>query len=467
MNARMRPTGCEPGKTDFWRPSDESKAVDSLAGGRPMRVDLVIPSLIFLFLITLSAFLSRCEAALVVISRKWFEEGLERRKRDGLAQVLERRGKYSLAILSARMFVNIGAISLAAVIVSEFFAPNRLYLWLVAEMVVLGVVYLVLVETLPKLLVLRQGAEVSARMNRFIEILGRIFSPLVKLLQRITGSRAAELSADSALAFATDRDEDLTVAMEAEDEQGLLEEEEREMIHSIFELGETQVKEVMIPRIDMTCVDSKHSPQQALDVIVKSGHSRIPVFKEKIDHIVGLLYAKDLLKPLKDGQSDFRILDLVREVFFIPETKLVSELLKEFQARRMHMAVVVDEYGGTAGLVTLEDILEEIVGEIRDEYDIEEDLIKVQDERTAEVLAKINLHDLNEELGLELPDEEFDTLGGFVYHLAGRVPEKGTKLSHGNVEFTVLDVRGQRISKVKIAKLATSEAEQPPEGKKT
>ena len=392
-----------------------------------MNAGLVIHLLVFVFLITLSAFLSRCEAALVVISRKWFEEGLERRKRNGLAQVLERRGEYSLAILSARMFINIGAFSLAAVIVNRIFEPGRLYLWLIAEMLILGIVYLVLVETLPKLLILRQGAEVSDRMTRFIETLGRIFSPLVKLLQRITGSRAAELSADSALSFATDRDEDLTVAMQAEDEQGLLEEEEREMIHSIFELGETQVKELMIPRIDMTCVDSKHSPQQALDAIVKSGHSRIPVFKEKIDHIVGLLYAKDLLKPLKEGRKDFRILDLVREVFFVPETKMVRELLKEFQARRMHLAVVVDEYGGTAGLVTLEDILEEIVGEIRDEYDVEEDLIKVLDERTAEVLAKINLHDLNEELGLELPDEEFDTLGGFVYHLAGEVPEKGTR----------------------------------------
>ena len=431
-----------------------------------MNPGLVIQLLVFVFLITLSAFLSRCEAALVVISRKWFEEGLERRKRNGLAQVLERRGEYSLAILSARMFINIGAVSLAAVIVYRVFSPSRLYFWLVAEMVVLGLVYLVLVETLPKLLILRQGAEVSDRMTRFIEILGRVFSPLVKLLQRITGSRAAELSADSALAFGSDKDEDLTVAMQAEDEQGILEQEEREMIHSIFELGETQVKEVMIPRIDMTCVDSKHSPQQALDAIVKSGHSRIPVFKEKIDHIVGLLYAKDLLKPLKEGQSDFHILDLVREVLFVPETKKISELLREFQGRRMHMAVVVDEYGGTAGLVTLEDILEEIVGEIRDEYDVEEDLIKVLDERTAEVLAKINLHDLNEELGLELPDEEFDTLGGFVYDLAGEVPEKGTRWSHGNIDFTVLDVRGQRIAKVRVEKTDREKPEQPNNGKK-
>jgi putative hemolysin len=432
-----------------------------------MNAGLIVHLLVFVFLVTLSAFLSRCEAALVIISRKWFEEGLERRKRNGLAQVLERRGEYSLAILSARMFINIGAISLAAVGVNRFFSPGRLYLWLLLEMLALGIVYLVLVETLPKLLMLRQGAEVSDRMTRFIEILGRVFSPLVKLLQRITGSRAAELSADSALSFTTDRDEDLTVAMQAEDEQGLLEEEEREMIHSIFELGETQVKEVMIPRIDMTCVDSRHSPEQALDAIVKSGHSRIPVFKEKIDHIVGLLYAKDLLKPLKEGQKDFRILDLVREVFFVPETKKVSELLREFQARRMHLAVVVDEYGGTAGLVTLEDILEEIVGEIRDEYDVEEDLIKVLDERTAEVLAKINLHDLNEELGLELPDEEFDTLGGFVYHLAGEVPEMGTRWSHGNIDFTVLDVRGQRIAKVRVEKTDRDELAQTANGKKT
>jgi CBS domain containing-hemolysin-like protein len=418
----------------------------------------------------LSAFLSRCEAALMAISRRWFEEGLERRKRNGLVQVLERRGELSLAILTARTFVNVGAISLAALIVSQLFRQRALYLLLFIEIIVLGLVYLILVETFPKLIVLKRPTEVSERLARFLEVLRRIFSPLVKVLQRMAGGRAAELTSDTTVSFTAD--DELKVAMEAEEEPGLLEEEEREMIHSIFELGETQVKEVMIPRIDMVCIDSKQSPQQALEVIVKSGHSRIPVFKEKIDNIVGLLYAKDLLRPLIEGHNDFKITDLVRNSYFVPETKLVNELLREFQDKRMHMAVVVDEYGGTAGIVTLEDILEEIVGEIRDEYDTEEDLIKVVDKSTAEVSAKVNLHDLNEELGLELPDEEFDTLGGFLYHLAGEVPKKGTKLAHEDIRFTIVDVRGQRISKVKITKTKGKKGNaegkgQVSEGKKT
>jgi CBS domain containing-hemolysin-like protein len=415
-----------------------------------MSTGLLMQLLVFLFLMILSAFLSRCEAALMAISRRWFEEGLERRKRNGLVQVLERRGELSLAILTARTFVNVGAISLAALIVSQLFRTRALYLLLFIEIIVLGLVYLILVETFPKLIVLKKPTEVSERLARFLELLRRIFSPLIKVLQRLAGGRAAELTSDTTVSFTAD--DELKVAMEAEEEPGLLEEDEREMIHSIFELGETQVKEVMIPRIDMVCIDSKQSPQQALEVIVKSGHSRIPVFKEKIDNIVGLLYAKDLLRPLIEGRNDFKITDMVRNSYFVPETKLVNELLREFQDKRMHMAVVVDEYGGTAGIVTLEDILEEIVGEIRDEYDTEEDLIKVVDKSTAEVSAKVNLHDLNEELGLELPDEEFDTLGGFLYHLAGEVPKKGTRLAHEDLRFAILDVRGQRISKVKITK---------------
>jgi putative hemolysin len=425
---------------------------------------LIIQLIVFFFLMLLSAFVSRCEAAQMVISRRWFEQERERRKRNGLTQIQERRGELSLAILSARTFVNIGAISLAALIVRELFNRSGWFLLLVVEIAALGLVYLILIETLPKLVVLRKPAEVTKGLTRSLEILRKVFLPLVKILQQLTGGRVAELTSQTLIPFKAD--DELEMAMGTDEDPGILEKDERKMIHSIFEFGETQVREVMIPRIDITCVDSKYSPQQALEVIVKSGHSRIPVFKDKIDNIVGLLYAKDLLKPLKDGRKDFQILDLVREGFFVPETKMISELLREFQTKRMHMAVVVDEYGGTAGLITLEDILEEIVGEIRDEYDIEEDLIKVVDKQTAEVLAKINLHDLNEELGLELPDEDFDTLGGFVYHLAGEVPEKGAKLVYNNLQFTILDVRGQRVSKVRIARTEEKKAEQASGGKK-
>lgn len=420
-----------------------------------MNTGLLVQLLAFVLLLALSAFLSRCEAALLTISRRWLEEGREKRKKDGLAQVLERRGELSLAILSARTFANVGAISLAALMTSRLFWGRGLFLWFLLEILFLGVVFLLLVEILPKLAVMRRTSEVSTGLVRSTEILGLFFSPLVKLLQKLMGGKTAEMAAEANLPFTAG--EGLRVAIEVGEDPGLLEEEEREMIHSIFEFGETSVKEVMVPRIDMVCADSKLSAQQALALIVKSGHSRIPVFKDKIDNIVGLLYAKDLLGPLRKGRKDFQTLDLVREVYFVPETKKINELLREFQSKRMHMAVVVDEYGGTAGLVTLEDLLEEIVGEIQDEYDTEEKLIKVVDKRTAEVSAKMNLHDLNEELNLELPNEEFDTLGGFIYDLAGAVPKKGARLEYQDLQFIVQEVRGQRVSKVKIVKVKDKE----------
>lgn len=416
-----------------------------------MSLGLMVPLLAFVLLLAFSAFLSRCEAGLLWMSRRWLEEGREKRKKGGLTRVLERRQELSLAILSARSFANVGAVSLAAVLLTRLFWDHGLFLWILLEILVLGVIFLLLVEILPKLVVLRRAPEVSQGLIKSIEFLGRFFSPLVKILLKLLGSGVAEVAAEANSHFTTD--EGLKAAIETREDSGLLEEEEREMIHSIFEFGETCVKEVMVPRIDMVCADSELSAQQALELIVKSGHSRIPVFKNKVDHIVGLLYAKDLLRPLSKGRKDFQILDLVRDVYFVPETKKIDELLREFQSRMMHMAIVVDEYGGTAGLVTLEDLLEEIVGEIQDEYDTEEKLIKVVDKRTAEVSAKMNLHDLNEELGLELPDEEFDTLGGLVYDLAGAVPVRGAKLEYRDVQFVVQEVRGQRVSKVKIIKI--------------
>ena len=420
-----------------------------------MSAGLVIQLLAFAFLLACSVFLSRCEAALLAISRRWLEEEREKRKKGGLARVLERRQELSLAILTARSFTHVGAISLAALLISGLFWDQGLFLWALLEIVLLGVIFLLMVEILPKLVILRKAPDVSPALIRSIELLGVSFSPLVKVLLKLIGPKAAELTTEVKLPFAAD--EGLQTAIEVREGSGLLEEEEREMIHSIWEFGETNVKEVMVPRIDMVSADSKLSAQQALDVIVKSGHSRIPVFKNKVDNIVGLLYAKDLLKPLSKGEKDFQITDLVREVYFVPETKKIDELLREFQSRRIHMAIVVDEYGGTSGLVTLEDLLEEIVGEIRDEYDTEEELIKVVNKQTAEVSAKMNLHDLNEELGLELPNEEFDTLGGFIYDLAGAVPDKGAELKYRHLRFVVLEVRGQRVSKVKIVKMQEKE----------
>ncbi len=229
-----------------------------------------------------------------------------------------------------------------------------------------------------------------------------------------------------------------------------LEEEEKEMIQGIFEFADTTVKEVMVPRIDVVSISLQNSVDEVLDLIVKYGHSRIPLYDAKIDNIVGIIYAKDLLQNLYQKGKDFNLMKVARKPYFVPESKGINELLREFKRKRIHMAVVVDEYGGTAGLVTLEDLLEEIVGEIQDEYDKEEQLVTPLTKGTFAVAAMVSIDDLNEQLEIDLPTEDYETLGGFLYDLADSIPQEGTQLEYEGIKFLIKEVKGQRITKVEL-----------------
>jgi len=226
---------------------------------------------------------------------------------------------------------------------------------------------------------------------------------------------------------------------------------EREMIRGVRELGETTVKEVMVPRIDTVFLPLDAGRDELLEKVVSCGHSRIPVYGDTIDSVVGILYAKDLLRVLVKG-GDFSLADLVRKPFFVPESKRIDSLLKEFRRKRVHIAVVVDEYGGVSGIVCMEDIIEEIVGEIRDEFDEErEDVVRLG-EGAWLCDARVDLDDLNRETGLALPAGDFDTLGGFVFALFGKIPARYERASAGDLDFTVQDIDGHRITSVKIAR---------------
>jgi CBS domain containing-hemolysin-like protein len=236
--------------------------------------------------------------------------------------------------------------------------------------------------------------------------------------------------------------------------EATIEAEEREMIASIFTLRQTTAREVMVPRIDIVALEVETPMLDALDTIIRMGHSRIPVFEESVDNIVGILYAKDLLAYLRDGKTAVPLRDILRPAHFVPESKKADELLQELQQSRVHIAIVVDEYGGTAGLVTIEDVLEEIVGEIQDEYDAEEPFIEVVSDVEAICNARVDLDDLNRAMDLQLPTEESDTLGGLIYSELGRVPLVGDKveLAEEGVTFYVLSVAGRRITKVRVVK---------------
>ncbi len=233
-----------------------------------------------------------------------------------------------------------------------------------------------------------------------------------------------------------------------------LEEEEKRMIHGVVEMGETQVKEIMLPRPDMICVEENSTLEEIRELIKKYGHSRIPIYKEKIDHIIGIIHVKDLFLLANDPVRTSRLSSLARKAYFVPESKKVDELLKEFKRDKNHVAIVVDEYGGTAGLVTMEDILEEIVGEIQDEYDKELPPIQKLDDKTYRVDGKVSIKDLNETLGTKIEEKGFETVGGFIYDLVGSVPEQGRKIEYKSdetgLELVVEKLQGQRIKSIKI-----------------
>ncbi len=283
----------------------------------------------------------------------------------------------------------------------------------------------------------------AMRLTPLIRVLVVIFYPLAFMILGITRSmNSGEMNA------AVTEDE-LKSMVDAGEQEGLLEEEEREMIFSIFSLGDTLAREIMVPRIDVVALDVQTPVDMAVDLLLKSGHSRVPVYEESVDHILGLLYSRDLLSVMREG-TQVQLREILRPAYFIPEAKKVDELMAEMQSGRIHMAIVVDEYGGVAGVVTLEDIVEEIVGEIQDEYDQTEDL-PYQRVKEGEYVfqGRIDLDDFNEIMSSSLPKDEADTLGGFIYNRIGRVPTSGESIKAGDLLLTVEQVTGRRIRKVK------------------
>ncbi|MBE6348604.1 MAG: HlyC/CorC family transporter [Spirochaetaceae bacterium] len=228
-----------------------------------------------------------------------------------------------------------------------------------------------------------------------------------------------------------------------------LQEEKQDMIQGIEDLPETSVKEVMIPRIDVDFINIHVSEQELYEKIAESGHSRFPVYSDSIDNVIGVLYVKDLIKVIaKKEPVDLE--KIVRKAFFVPESKRIDSLLREFKRRHVHIAIAIDEYGGISGIVCLEDIIEEIVGDIQDEFDNENEDILPVDEKVWICDGRVNLGDLNDQIESNFPNDEFDTLGGFVFDLFGKIPVKYEKVSWKNYDFIIQDMEGHRINLIKI-----------------
>ena len=324
-------------------------------------------------------------------------------------------------------------------------------LGILVAVVAMGTLFILVAESFSRSIAAHQSERIALRTIRVSALVSAVMKPAVRLVAALAGALLAPFGARVRLSWPALTEEELMVLVEAGEEEGVIEEDEKEMIDSIFEFTDTVVRQVMVPRIDMKVVDADTPVPEAVSVIMESGHSRLPVIDGNVDTIIGIIHAKDLLPILAcPDKRDVSLREIVRPAFFVPENKKVSELLAEFRSNNRQMAIVRDEYGGTAGLVTVEDLIEEIVGEIRDEYDREEPLITIQDEDAWVVDARLNIDDLNEQLDARLPEDEFETIGGFVFGTLGKEPEVGDSVEFNGWRMTVQEKEGRRLRKIRI-----------------
>lgn len=376
----------------------------------------------------------------------------------GLAvRIASESGRYLMSLRLALAIVRSLIIGLATLTLASQGGTIRL-LVLAALLGVVGLLMSV-VELLAENLAKRHPERWAVRLAPLAGVVVTGFAPLGRLIFGLVEG-VAGVPYQSGHPLVTE--EEIMTMVDAGEEGGSIEQVEKAMIYSIFQLDDTLARQVMVPRIDVLAFEEGTTLSEASDRLLETGYSRAPVYRETVDDVIGVVYVKDLLGAWQGGDQGQTVGQLMREAYFVPEAKKVDELLEELRGRRVHMAVVVDEYGGTAGLVTIEDIVEEIIGEIRDEYDLAEEASFHQVEDGEYVFSGgIDLNDVNEIAGADLPKEAGETLGGFIYSQLGRVPSPGDKLESGGLELVVDQVVRRRIRRVRARKLLSEEAETP------
>jgi CBS domain containing-hemolysin-like protein len=388
--------------------------------------------------LALVVFVAAAEAGLVSISRARVRlmagQGVPRA--NVLHSYIQERESLLRALALARNVAIVASAALAASLLTR----ERGHSWALIGAVVIGALFAVAVlETLPRAIVARNPESWSIRVSPFIGAFKMIFGGAARIL---------DLPARAVSRKVAEEEQELMRLMELEENEGDLEEDERKMIRGVFGLEETTVREIMTPRTDFVALDTESTVQDAVRVITERGFSRVPLYEKNADTIVGVIYAKDLIRYLADGTPPKELREIARPAFFVPESKRVDDLLTDMRKQRVHMAIVVDEYGGTAGLVTIEDMLEEIVGEIEDEYDPIEQLVQPVSETEAIVDARLAIEDLNDLFHTSVPDEDFDTVGGCVFHTLGRIPAVDDEVECSGLKLKVVSVDGHRIKRV-------------------
>lgn len=398
-------------------------------------------------LVVLGTALAVSEAALTRMTRVRALALVEEKRRN--AALLERieadPPRYLNAVYLAVMFCQNGSAIVVAILAERSFGG----LGVTLASVGFTLLYFVVVEAMAKTFGVLHSDRAALTVAPFVWFLGRVLAAPTRAL---IGLANVLLPGKGLKEGPFVSEADLRAMVEAGHEEGSIEREEKELIHSIFEFGDTIVREVMVPRPDIVAIEGSGTLRDVQALVLQHGFSRIPVYRGELDEVVGFVFAKDVLKALHQGKHDMPLSEIVREAHFVPESKRVADLLREMQRRKFHVALVTDEYGSVVGLVTMEDLLEELVGEITDEYDREEPQVVEVGEGVFRVNGRVSIDEVNELLGVELPHDGWDTVAGLVLGLLGQIPQQGQEVRYGDLVFTAEQVRGRRIAKVLISR---------------
>lgn len=419
-----------------------------------MDPSVAIRFLVLLFLLFLSAFFSCSETALTTVNRirirSMIEEG--NKKAMTLGKVIENSGKMLSAILIGNNIVNISSSSIATVLAIDLLGNT-------GAGVATGIITLLVLifgEITPKTLATLHAEKISLNVAGIIYVLMVVLTPVIYIVNQLALGVLKLMRVNPNGKVATITETELRTIVEVGHEEGIIESEEHRIINNVFDFGDTRAKDVMVPRIDMTSVSADCSYQELLTIFEEYRFTRLPVYEDTSDNVIGIINMKDILLYKKD--TTFHIRDYLREAYYTYESKRLSELMLEMRKTAVNIVIVLDEYGATAGLITLEDLLEEIVGEIRDEYDAdEEEIFKVLSDNEYEVDGQIKLNDLNDLLESDLSSEEYDSLGGFIMENLDRLPKENDILSADNFCFCVKSLDKNRIKRVHIRRLPEEE----------
>lgn len=411
----------------------------------------VLVLLIVLFALA-TMFFTVCAIALRITSKGKLIETFKEDGRDEQANdFIDNSERLALSCSFYRLILNIGILLTMLLLFSGLGTHTHGLSVYILGCLSAGAIILIFGLAIPSAWAKYSGHKVLSRCYKLLIFFSAIIFPIVYLYQFIDAltRRLAGVSDASPEEEQEEKQEEFLSGLEA---AGIADAEEQEMIENVLEFTDTNVDEIMTPRTDIIAIEVNADRKTVLQTITNAGHSRLPVYEENIDKIVGMIYAKDLLMEIDKEQNDFTVRDNMREAYYVPETKNLRELLHEFQNQKLHVAVVLDEYGGTAGIITIEDLLEELVGEITDEYEKTpiKPISQVEDS-IYEVDARTSVDDVNDELDLELPEEEdYDTLGGFVFSFLGYIPKTGEKFIYENIEFTISSAESRRIRRIRV-----------------